>query len=168
MTAPSANILYKRVERALWKVLEDDTNFAATVKVGNRIKHCLDNVPDPDKAFNMTGDSPSVRLFPNGWKRVNRGTNTYALELSFALEIYTADKRTTRWYGDAQWYAFIAFLRLQTVNPATALDNVSEFLKLEVDSAIQDIGASPSHDEGWEASLDIKVQVKLNIAEVTA
>jgi len=168
VTTPSADILYKRVERALWKALEDDTDFAAVVPAGNRIKHCVNSVPDPDKAYNLSADTPSVRLYPNGWKRVNRGSNTYALELSYALEISTADKRTTLWYGDAQWFAFIAFLRLQTVDPATALNNVAEFMKLEVDSAQQELGVTPNYEEGWMAALDVKVHVKLNIADVTA
>lgn len=168
MTTPDPNIIYKRVERGLWAALEADANFAATVQPNNRIKHCTDAQPDMDKPFNLPADMPAVRIAPNGWKRYVRGSNTYALELSYVLEVWTGDKRTTRWYGDAQWYAWIVFLRMNTVDPSTAMSGVSEFVKIEAESATQDLARSETTDIGWIAAIDMKVVVKFDIAVITA
>lgn len=105
---------FTKVERALWAVLEADTEFCALVARANRVNFANPACPtDPVRESLSTADMPEVMILPTtAAPNTHRTSAGPSLRQDYNLIITSGDARTHAKLNPVKWAVWKAFERL--------------------------------------------------------
>jgi hypothetical protein len=93
---------------ALWDILEAQSDFAAGVPAGNRIKYSETPRPPDPKDTLSTADYPNVRLVARGLQsHHHRTSNSSTLAVLWEIQVSSGDTRFQTLF-DVEWWIFRA------------------------------------------------------------
>jgi len=145
---------------AIWRALENDIEWCALVKLGNRVKY--DN-RDPLKATLQDADMPEVRVEPQpgqAWKITSNPRQSLRGTIPFAIIITTGDMRPSPSIYAIAWATVRALVRAGiTLGDETVINN----------SDIQGIGMGLDADRarvGWTAVVNVTIGFNVDVPAV--
>jgi hypothetical protein len=93
---------------ALWDILEAQSDFAAGVPTGNRIKYSETARPPDAKDALSTADYPDVRILATGFRsHHHRTSSSSTLDVLWEIQVSSGDTRFQTLF-DVQWWIFRA------------------------------------------------------------
>ena len=94
---------FTQVHAALWDALEDNEDFAATVKAGNRIKY-NSTVEHPRKSEVMIADMPEVTIIPlGGLNRIQLSSDHIQITRRYNIMMQSGSQRANLQLYPLEW-----------------------------------------------------------------
>lgn len=167
-TNPTPNP-FTLIHDKIWEVLEADAQFAALVKVGNRVKYNSSTDADPIKQSVVTDDMPEVAVTFNGnIANIHETSSSSKFIITFQLIINTGDFRANEKLLAILWVIYKNIITWRT-QFATLEFSGERFLK-RVDCKTVAAGQSdPNRNrsiKGWTAVCDLEFEVHLTTSNI--
>jgi len=162
---------FSLVYNALWTLLEAHAEFAALVKVGNRIKFNAAGGDDPIKDKLSSADLPEVRLLCTGTSpHVQHTSGSSSCIKFFEIQVATRSQQYTAELFPVEWEIYRAMSKWATVLSALTW-NSKTFVKLARPTDGQQGVSTDDVDRGghgWVSVWGIEVQMWFTTTDLQA
>ncbi len=152
-----------QIHDKLWEILEDNEDFTATVKAGNRTKYSGTN-ENPRKQERMRADTPEVTIIPQGGPiNLHLSSDSMMMTRSFTLIIQGGSQRANLQVYPLEWLIIkILYNASDTLN----LSFVKKFRVLDAALSLDEVETLGARRE-WSSSLTIEVDAIIPKTDLT-
>lgn len=146
---------FTQVYNRIWEVFEDNVDFCALIKEGNRIKFTTEKTT-PMKKQAIDADYPEVSLIPRGGESPSAISSTSAeFDRVFSLVIVSGTLRADKYLFPTEW---LSLKILSNQSDSLGLIFVKKFRVGPSDWRVNDPEFTKGK-EGWFSVIDINVGI---------